>query len=96
LHRANCMLFARSTVKRSRGEKQHRILNVVPYVDPGCFLEPRSPGGVRSASWGWAGPSGANVVREDVRSLRIHQALARMECQGSAHIWHSAHPGVET
>jgi len=43
-----------------------------------------------SASAG-APPSGVNVVREDVRSLRTHGASAPVECQCAGHRPHSLH-----
>jgi hypothetical protein len=46
-----------------------------------ALIEPSSPGDACNVRWGRAGPSGAHMRGYPVRSLRIHRAVARVECQ---------------
>jgi hypothetical protein len=76
------MLFRRFHGKAFPWGKAATCLGRGAVCRSGLFPRASLARGVRNASWGRAGPSGANVVRSDVRSLRIHRALARVQCQG--------------
>jgi len=74
VHLANCMLFRRFHSTSFPWGKAAPSLGRGAVCRSGLFPRASLARGGRNASWGRAGPSGTNVVREDVRRLSIHRA----------------------